>query len=473
MDALVSEAARQGMSRSTLSHIKRREQAIVLHRGGHIDHAIEFYKAYLKHNPGDGNVWSNLGACLRTRKKYQSALACHQRALSIEPNNTAALGNLGNVLKDLHRLDQAIEIQHRVVASKPEDVQSLVNLASALREYRKFDEALAQLDLAWSLESDNAAVRWERGQNLLHLGEYREGFEAYEARWETGELPIAEFSCPRWQGEALDGKRIVLHAEQGYGDTLLAARYVRMVKEMGAYVVLQCKTELHRLFAGIGADRLIAPHEHCALVNYHCPMMSLMAIFKTSTRSVPAPVALSTDARAQRKFADLALIAADCLKVGIVWSGSVTFKNNDNRAVSLDRFSALAENSELRLFSFQQGPKLDELYDSGADAFIDNIGSQCDDFADTAAALAQMDVIVMTDSSLAHLAGSLGKPVINLLQYVPYWIYSLDDSTTPWYPSHRLIKQQQPGEWDFVFEQAATVLKAMAADKHSTHMQKD
>lgn len=469
MDALVYDLDRHGMPSESPSLRARRDQALVLHRRGHFEHAIAFYKAYLQHSPEDPCIWSNLGACLRAQKKHQAALACYHRALQLEPENCAALGNLGNVLKDLHRLDDALAVHQRVLYARPEDVQALINHASALREHRQYNTALTQLDKASALDPDSAAISWERGQNLLHLGRYREGFEAYESRWQLADVVAPEFSFPQWQGESLTGKRILLYAEQGYGDTLLAARYIRLVKELvrdnSVYIVLQCKPELHRLFSGIGADRIIAPGQRCSDMDYHSPLMSLMAIFTAELGDVPPPARLYASLGAKKKFKFLRDRDPAYLKVGIVWSGSVTFKNNHNRCASVERFSALAELTGVRLYSFQKGPRGNDLYANGADAVIENLASYCDDFSDTAAAVEHMDVIVMTDSSLAHLAGSLGKPVINLLQYVPYWIYSPEHTRTPWYPSHRLIKQERPGEWDSVFSEARGILQRMASDK--------
>jgi Flp pilus assembly protein TadD len=464
MDALPRNPVGQGLPTINPS-ISPREQAVLLHRAGHINHAVEFYKAYLQDHPKDTGIWSNLGACLRSRKQHNAALACYHRALHIDPANIAALGNLANVLKDLNRLDESLALHRQLVNSAPNDSQTQINFASALREKRFFERALQQIDQALKYHPEDPALIWERGQNLLHLGRYTEGLRAYEARWQLGELPTPDLCSPRWKGEALDGKRILLHAEQGYGDTILAARYIRLVKARGAFVILRCKPELHRLFAGIGADVLIDPDAECPATDYHCPLMSLLAMFNTELDAIPPPAKLFTSLEARRKFSFLHQQSEQRLNVAIVWSGSITFKNNHNRCASLSQFLSLVDIPELRLFSLQKGPRARELYEHGADAVIDNLGNACDDFADTAAALEAMDVVLMTDSSLAHLAGSLGKPVINLLQYVPYWIYSSAATTTPWYPSHRLVKQNTPGAWGQVFEEARVILKRMAMEK--------
>jgi tetratricopeptide (TPR) repeat protein len=465
MDALLCDQGRLHSCKPTSANPDQRDQALELHRNGHIDHAIEFYKAWLKRHPRDSGIWSNLGACLRERKHHQAALACYYRALHLDSRNGAALCNLANVLKDLNRLDESLVLQQQLTQARPNDVQTRINHASALREHRQFDAALQQLEFAQSIEPDNPAVRWERAQNLLHAGRYSEGLAAYEARWELGELPCPPINCPRWQGEALQGKRIFLHAEQGYGDTILAARYIRRVKEQGAYVILQCKPELHRLFANIGADQLLGIDQVCKSADYHCPLMSLLAIFNTQLNTIAPPARLSASLAAKRKFDYLLKEQGRYLNVAIVWSGSLTFKNNYNRSAGLEHFLSLADLENVRLFSLQKGPRAQELYANGADAIIDNLADHCTDFADTAAALEHMDVVVMTDSSVAHLAGSLGKPVINLLQYLPYWIYSSHATTTPWYPSHRLVKQTTPGDWNHVFAEAKIILQRMSMEK--------
>lgn len=465
MDALSRNPVGHRLPDSVSTPVSQREQAVILHRGGHIYHAVEFYKAYLKNHPKDSGIWSNLGACLRTRKQHRAALACYLRALDIDPANIVARGNLANVLKDLNRFVESIALHEQLVSSAPTDKQARINFAAALRENRCFDLALKQLEQALFHHPGDAALTWERGQNLLHLGNYREGLHCYEARWQLGELPLPDISCPRWTGEALEGKRILLHAEQGYGDTILAARYIRLVKARGAFVMLRCKRELHRLFAGIGADALIEPNADCPGADYHCPLMSLLAMFNTELASVPPPAQLFAPRQAKRKFSSLQRHTEQRLKVAIVWSGSVTFRNNHNRCAPVAQFLSLLDMPELRLFSLQKGPGEQELYEHGADAVIENLGNRCEDFADTAAALDAMDVVLMTDSSVAHLAGSLGKPVINLLQYVPYWIYSSAETRTPWYPSHHLIKQSAPGNWQQVFAEARVILKRMAMEK--------
>lgn len=433
-----------------LSLPQLRQLAIEHQRKGNTDQAIQLYRAILQINSADVGMWSNLGAALRKQKHYQSAVNCYRRALEIKPDDIVTLGNLANALKDLHRLDESIAIHQKLVERKPNDIQSLMNYACALRENGQFEQALHQLDHAQSIEPDNAGIEWERAQNLLYLGRYTEGWKAYEARWQTDDLQLPDLDCPQWRGENIEGKHILLHAEQGYGDTILAARYVRLVKERvgsAGKVTLQCKSELHRLFQTIGADQLITPQQIPTHIDLHCPLMSLMGCFDTQPDTIPPPAQLFIPEEAKQKFAYLKDQHPNKTKIGIVWSGSITFKNNDNRALPLSAFLPLAENPNVRLYSLQKGLRFGELKENGAESYIEDIGSRCDDFADTAAAIENLDLIVMTDSSVAHLAGSLNKPVINLIETVPYWLYALEKSATPWYSSMRLIERDDAGAW--------------------------
>jgi hypothetical protein len=458
-----------------------RQLAIQYQRDGKLDQAGKIYRAILKIQPTDTACWCNLGAALRAQKHFQSAINCYRRALDLKPGDLHALGNLANALKDAHRLDEALEVHRQVLTQKPNDSQALINYACALRENGDFSEALNQLGCAQRLEPKNAGIEWERAQNLLYLGRFTEGWLAYEARWRTGDLSLPKLKCPQWQGEDIAGKHILLHTEQGYGDTILAARFIPQVKERvgsAGTVTLQCKPELHRLFRTIGGDHLIAPTQTAHAIDVHCPLMSLMGCFNTQSDSIPLPAQLFIPEEARKKFAylsgtkfpsppgrggrgegknpddeatdslTLALSRGEReLKIGIVWSGSITFKNNDNRALPLSSFLPLAEIPNVRLYSLQKGPRQVELQENGVEAYIEDLGSHCDDFADTAAAIENLDMIVMTDSSVAHLAASLNKPVINIVSKIPYWLYALDKHTTPWYPSMRLVERDEAGMW--------------------------
>lgn len=367
------------------------------------------------------------------------------------------LSNLGNVLKDVDRLDEAIDAHTAALELESHNLQTRLNLAIALQENRQFETALAHVDLCLKAQPDNPHFRFERAQILLHLGWFAEGWVDYEARWETGDLPKLNADCPRWQGEPLDGQRLLLIAEQGYGDTIFASRYIPLVAERGAQITLACKPELHRLFQSLPIERMIDPakaNEHLPQngqchpsrgYDYHCPLMSLMGIFETDRDTIPPPAKLHVPTEARESFRFLEKDTS--YKVGVVWSGSTTFKNNRKRAARLADLMPLTEVPNVQLYSLQKGPPLKELTETGAMPLIHDLSRFLGDFADTAAAVTAMDAIVMTDSSVAHLAGSLNVPVYNLLNQQPYWLYGLEGEGCPWYPSMTLLRQSVVGSW--------------------------
>ena len=447
-----------------------RDTALKAHKDGRLDSAIAGYRRLLSLKPDAAGIWSNLGAALRSQKKYHAALACHRRALELAPQDGTFHSNCGNVLKDLGRVEEAVAAHQRSVELQEETAGSYHNLGIALREAGRHPEAVAAFDRALEIDPEQRKIEWDRAVCLLHQGKFEEGWPAYEARWVLGELPNRRPELPYHKGEPLAGKTVVVTLEQGFGDSLLSARFLPQLKESGATVWLDVKPPLRRLFTGVaGVDRVTDPEESVEGADYQVPIMSLPGLFGTTLDNLPPPVELRVPDEARRKVAPLIARADDlgdaAFRVGIVWSGSLTFRNNHNRAAPLTRFLELAEVPGVRLFSLQKGPQESDLRTTGADAVVTDIGGQVQDFAETAAAIEAMDLIVMTDSSVAHLAGSLGKPMWNLLNYVPYWLYLEERADTPWYPSMRLFRQRSFGDWEGVFAEAKAELARVAARK--------
>ena len=251
--------------------------------------------------------------------------------------------------------------------------------------------------------------------------------------------------------------------EQGFGDAILSVRFLPALRARVRRVALGCKPELLRLFSGLaGVDELVAIGAAAPSHAAHVPFMSLPGMAMKSFADLPPPAKLHVPPEARARLAPLVATAGNRLKVGIIWSGSVTFKGNAQRATPLERFLPFAEVPGVQLFSLQKGPRAEELAQSGARNYIVDLGRHLDDFADTAAAVEQLDLVLMTDSSVAHLAGSLGRPVWNLLPFMPYWLYLDGRSDTPWYPSMRLFRQKAPGAWDGVFAEARHALEELS-----------
>lgn len=426
--------------------------------------SIDLLERMLEQQPTDPNVWSALGALLRQAGKPEAAIACQRRALELDQRHVGAWTNLGNVLGDVERYDEAIAAQEHAVVLSGGSSGLLSNLVVALRHGCRFDRALEILDVALRAKPGDPSLLWDRALTLLQLGRYVEGFGDYDSRLSLPTYQNRIAAGPMWDGGPLNGKTILLTTEQGFGDVLLTARYAPMVKARGGRVLLECHPELQRLLAGLeGVDAFIQAGTAYPPYDVHCPLMSLPHRLGTMIETVPPPTRLSIPAEARAKAARLLPGPDGTLKVGIIWSGRVTFKDNARRATALTRFLRFLDVPKVRLYSIQKGPPEAEMETLGTSTLITPLGPQFNDFADTAAVLERLDLVIMTDSSVAHLAGSLGRPVWNLLQFMPYWVYGNKGDTTPWYPSMRLFRQSTPGDWDSVFAAAEQALRQMVA----------
>ncbi len=448
-------------------------RAAALHRQGRIDLAITAYRKILQMAPDHAGVWGNLGVALRTRGDFPAAIIAYKRALEISPGDPGITGNLGNALKDIDRIEEALDAHRSAAAALPDDFNIRYNYGIALREAAQYEDALAELDAAIALKPGAPQPQWDRAIALLHLGRFSEGWAAYEARWKTGDLPARPVEVPRWQGETFEGKRLLVFAEQGFGDSILTSRFIPLIKERtgegpdAGRVILECKAPLQDLFTDIeGIDRMVEPGEAADDYDLEVPIMSLPGIFEASDDRLPPPAKLHIPDYARQKAKSL-LRQDERFKVGIVWSGSVTFKGNRKRAVGVENFLPFAEVPGVDLYALQKGPRSGDLEAAGAGAVVTAIGEQLDSFAETAAVIKALDLVVMTDSSVAHLAGSLACPIWNLLNKATYWLYQGEGETTPWYPSMRLFRQEEAGAWDPVFERVKDELSVAVAAKRA------
>lgn len=433
---------------------------------GHYAESLEIFRQLLPLAPREPGLWANMGVALRKTDKYEAALACTRRALELEPGNASFMTNAGNCLVALDREREALAMHAAALKIAPDDFNIRLNYAFALREFLKLDEALEQINAACKMQPDHNEAAWERGIILRSMGRFEEGWPDFEARWKRSHKKEPVYGAPRWEGQDLTGKTILISEEQGYGDTILCIRYIPLVKARGARVLLGCRPALHDLFRDVpGVDRIVEAGPLGEKFDYHVPIMSLPRIFNTGLATVPPIPPLAVKAAVPPRAEALLNSAGSRLRVGIVWSGNPAFAENRKRAVSIDRFLPLAGIPNVQLFSLQKGPGEEQLAASGAGGIIPDLGSLMNNFSDTAATVRKLDLIIMTDSSVAHLAGSVGVPVWNLLHYRPYWLYGMSGGTTPWYPAMRLVRQPAPGDWNSVFAQVAADLEKRACQK--------
>lgn len=438
-----------------------RNRASARFNGGNVPGAIALLRGALQLNPLDSSIWNNMGIFLRESKHAQAAEACYRRALDCGGEADAGLRtNLGNALNDLDRCEEAVACHELALAMDNNSPLILQNLGVSLRGAGRHAEAVVQYDRLLEKSPDNHNARWDRSQSLLALGRLAEGWRDYESRWKLKEAGAYPRKGPRWEGKTFKRKTLLLIAEQGFGDTLLAARFLPQVKALGGRVLLECQPEVMRLLGKNGwVDSVFAkgtkPSEP---YDFQLPMMSLPGLFVPNAAAIPPAPYLAADPDGHAMFANLLKKEPGQLNIGIVWSGSVTFKGNAYRAARLEHFLRFAAVPGVRLFSLQKGPPHEELKKLGLQSLVTDLSPLLLDFECTAAVLEMLDLVIMTDSATAHLAGALGRPVWVLLGSRPYWLWGSADNT-PWYPAMRLLRQREVGDWDELFARAEGELR--------------
>ncbi|MGE0422247.1 MAG: tetratricopeptide repeat protein [Reyranellaceae bacterium] len=437
-----------------------------------LDGAIVDYRRVLSVQPTNRVAWGNLGVVYRKAKRPEMAVACYRRALDGDESNAGVLGNLGNAYKDLERFEESWAAHQRAIALDPMSTSLLHNYGVALSEGGMPVEARRVFDRVLEMDENHIDTHWDRAICSLRLGDFsRQAWDDYEWRWKLQELGnyVPPTRAPVWRGEKLEGRRLLVYSEQGFGDTLFALRYLPRLKGIDGTVILRCQPDLMRLVKDVeGYDELASAKDPVPPHDLALPIMSLLGRFTRSVDDIPSPARLAIPPGAGARALPLIKAAGSRFKIGVVWSGSVTFRGNARRAVTLDRFLRFAEVPGVQLFSLQKGPPFEEYRKLAPHPLIVDLGSTFEDFADTAAALRQLDLVIMTDSSVAHLAGSLAVPIWDLVNFNTYWIYFMEREDSPWYPSMRLFRQKKPGDWDEVFERAAQELARHVAEVRVT-----
>ena len=458
-------------NRSSTDRVKdpRLDTALAAHRSGNLEEAIQLYNAILLTESRNTQVWNNLGVALRKHGHSRAAAACYLKAISIDPNWPGAWSNYGNVLKELDELEESLVAHRRALSLQPRNAAHHHHVGLTLRLMGRHDQAQWHFEQALRLKPDHTMCMWDLARVLLGNGDYARGWKAYEARWQLDEMKIRDFDGPRWNGEIIAGKSVLLYAEQGFGDTLLGLRFAKWVKDQGAaHVMFESQQALTRLVSRVdGLDHIFPRDSEIPPHDLQSSLMSLPRLFGLTLQNLPPAPCLTWQIQDRERLKQVINSSAHHreMRVGIVWSGSVTFKNNRKRSVPLARFFQFAHIPNVKLFSLQKGPPQEDLQKLACPALVVDLGSHLRDFADTAAALQDLDLVIMTDSSVAHLAGSLDVPVWNLLDFEAYWLYLNHREDTPWYPSMRLFRQSKPNDWDGVFDRVAGELAGAAARK--------
>jgi hypothetical protein len=438
-------------------------EAARLHDAGQFAAAEVLLRDAIARDPSNAWLRNARGVMFAAMKRHLDAVWCYRDALACDASGSGTWTNLGNALTQLNHLKAAVACHRRAIAlSDGSDPLLHHNLGTSLSEAGQHGEAVLAFSRALEINRDHHSARLDRALAYLYLANYQQGWTDYEIRKVTGHLPARELPGREWDGQPYPSKRLVLVAEQGFGDMLWVARYFPRVKALGGEVVIECRPELVPLIATMCvADRLVPRGEALPPADLHCYICSLPGFFTPDIGSIPIPPYLSLPRDRFKKFLPLFAQAGKRFKVGIVWSGSVTFGKNHRRAQRLMQFFQAFALPGVQLYSLQKGPPANELKSLPRGGPIIDLDPHLKDFADTAAAIAHLDLVIMTDSAVAHLGGALGKPVWVLLGHNAHWLWLLDRTDSPWYPSLRLFRPRAEGDWNYVFDSAASELMSL------------
>ena len=417
---------------------------------GRLDEAELHGRRAVALKPNAAEARFALGAVQHWQGRLDDAVTSYLEAIRVRPSYPEAWCNLGAVRQDQHAFDEAAAALAEALRLRPNYAKAHYNQGSLLQEQGRVDEALACYRRAQALAPDDADAHWNEALLRLARGEFPAGWAKYEWRWRRKGNAPRPLPMPPWQGEPLAGRSILLHAEQGFGDTIQFVRYARLVKDKDASsVVVECQPELARLLGSCaGIDRIVARGGPAPSADCHAPLPSLPGLFGTTLDTIPADIPYLA--------ADPELVAAWRQRlgpgpnVGLVWRGNRLNTRDASRSIAADRIAPLLTVSGFNWVSLQNDARPDELSTLSRYGKIRDFGAELTDWADTAALVCALDLVITVDTAVGHLAGALGRPAWIMLAYVAHWCWLTGRSDSPWYPTARLFRQSPRRAWDKV-----------------------
>jgi tetratricopeptide (TPR) repeat protein len=475
-------------------------RGLALMESGRLDDAIRSCEKAVELSPDYPEAWYNLGNGSRLKGRLEKAIACYDKAIAVRPGYASALTNRGNVLLELGMLERALESFNNAIACDRQLPEAYANRGNALLELRHYEAAIESYDMAIAIRPDNAVAWYNRGRSLheirrldtavesydratairpdyapahynkslalLLAGNFREGLPLYEWRWGMPKFaPFKRrFNEPAWLGTGdLSGKTVLLHYEQGLGDTIQFCRFAKTVSETGADVILQVQPPLVSLLQGLpGVTELVAEGKPLPPFDAHCPLMSLPLACLTSGRTIPVTNRyLESDPEKMVRWSDRIGPKTKKARIGIAWSGSRWPKHRIERSIPLSELVRRLPR-EFQYTSLQKEIRKEDEAALASAGFIDHHGDELADFSDTAALCELMDLVISIDTGVAHLSAALGKETWIMLPYLPDWRWRLDGNRSPWYPTVTLFRQQEPERWEPVVAEIVSSLGQLA-----------
>lgn len=446
-----------------------RAKAVDAHKAGDLKGALAAYTDYLAQHPIDAGIWTNLGALYRATGRHDMARLAQMRAAFLKPGDKGILNNYANILSDLGEYERSIELRLQSLAMDPKHVMHHAMIGRCYRGMGRYRDAIDYLTPKVSEFSEEPEIELQLAFAQLGAGDFGAGFRTYDARWKTENLAPTNVPFSRWtEGTDVNGKTILVLPEQGFGDMVLMSRFIPLVAKLGAKVRLVAKRPLLRLLDGVeGIEWIGLGAASGDPVDYWVSLMDLPKLVygPNEQGAVPTPTPLSIPADSIDRASTLTRHHKGMFKVGVVWSGSSTYKANSFRSFSHREFLPMTALPNVQLFSLYKGPFLEAYQADGSAALIVDSASSDRDFADCAAMMCEMDLIITSDTATAHIAGSLGLPTWVMLHWDAFWVYRHTGDTTDWYPSMRLFRQSKPQDWGSAFDAVYDALR----EKVSNH----
>jgi tetratricopeptide (TPR) repeat protein len=441
-------------------HVHQAHALLALGRTGEAANAC---RAALRLKRGHAEAHQTLGRALTETADYTEALKEFQDAVRLKPDLLDGLNDLGTALHHANRLEEAARTLARAVAREPNEAGILLNLSSVLKSLGRFDEAEARLTAALRLAPSDPRVLYNHSLLMLLLGRFEAAWPGWEQRFRAGAVPPRGLSAPVWRGEPLAGRTLLIHAEQGLGDTI---QFCRFPFPTDGTVILEAQPRIVRLLGGLrGAPRILPMGEALPAFDLTCPLMSLPAIFGMTVASIPRDVPYLT-AESDAVALWRTRLGAHGFRVGIAWQGNPSRREDGGRSIPLEQFPPLASVPGVRLISLQKHDGAEQLIPGIA---VETLGqafdSGPDGFVDTAAVMMNLDLVITSDTSIAHLAGALGRPAWAALRAVPDWRWLLERTDSPWYPTMRLFRQTTRDDWVPVFAAMRDALASLVAGR--------
>jgi len=435
--------------------------AVLKYKQKQYHEAVSYFHQALKADPEYHEVYSNIGATYNKLKQYTKAIEYLEKAIEKNPKNAGAYTNLGNVYNKLDKYKKALKLHQKSIELDPQGVNAYSNLANSYKSLGQFQNAITNYKKAIELDKNFTNAKFDLATTYLHTKEFKDGFYWYESRFQKEEMKshIIKhkdiFLAPRLTNKTdVEGKKVLIHSEQGFGDSIQFSRFVEQVKERyKCEVILQCRDELKTLFEDSIKNVDIfykRDSEPTPEFDYQISMLSLPYLFKVeSLDDIPYKKKPYLFANSHE---DIQVNNNKKIKIGICWGASVTGESFDGKVFDINYFSPLAKEEKIELYSLQVGEKVKDIKENGLQDDIVDMSEKLDSFAKTASLIEQLDLVISSDTSVAHLAGAMGKEVWVPLQKMPDWRWESKGKSSYWYPNANLFRQKSFRKWDSVFQ---------------------